>query len=86
LEDLVAEFGIYWRSTKPVASSLGTFATLGIDQSSESPAASMERNSDNDKRQDRRFECKCGLKHRFKDCWYLGGKGMPQGGMPKLDI
>jgi hypothetical protein len=26
LDDLVAEFGIYWRSTKPVASSLGTFA------------------------------------------------------------
>jgi hypothetical protein len=79
---------MYWRSTKPVASSLGTFATLGIDQSSETPAASRERNSDrsSDKNSDRRLECPCGHKHRFKDCWYLGGKNKPQGWMPKPDI
>jgi hypothetical protein len=40
----------------------------------------------NDKGKDRRLECKCGLKHRFKDCWYLGGKGKPQGWTPKPDI
>ncbi|KAI1509646.1 Pol protein [Pyrenophora tritici-repentis] len=45
--------------------------------------ANTERNSDN---KDRRIECKCGLKHRFKDCWYLGGKGKPQGWVPKPEI
>ncbi|KAI0569532.1 rve domain-containing protein, partial [Pyrenophora tritici-repentis] len=62
---------------------LGTFATLGIDQNSDTRVANTERNSDN---KDRRIECKCGLKHRFKDCWYLGGKGKPQGWVPKPEI
>jgi hypothetical protein len=66
LDEFVAEFGVYWRSRKPVASSLGTFATLGIDQSSETPAANTGQNSD--KNQDRRLKCKCGHKHRFKNC------------------
>jgi hypothetical protein len=35
LDDLVAEFAMYWRLTRPVASLLGTFATLCIDQSSD---------------------------------------------------
>ena len=74
---------MYWRSTKPVASSLGTFATLGIDQSSDRRSGSGERQSSN---KDRRLECKCGLKHRFKDCWYLGGKGKPQGWTPRPEI
>ncbi|KAF1358657.1 hypothetical protein EJ07DRAFT_156495 [Lizonia empirigonia] len=73
LDDLVAEFSMYWRSTRPVASSLGTFATLGIDQSADKRLDSAETRDD-DKGKDRRLECKCGLKHRFKDCWYLGGK------------
>jgi hypothetical protein len=83
LDHLVAEFGMYWRSMKPVASSVGTFATLGISQSPETPT---EKRSNNNKSEDRRLERKCGLKHRFKDCWYLGGKGKPQGWMPKPDI
>ncbi|KAI1673246.1 hypothetical protein L13192_04105 [Pyrenophora tritici-repentis] len=82
LDDLVAEFAMYWRSTRPVASSLGTFATLGIDQSSDRRSDSAETR-DNNKGKDRRLECKCGLKHRFNDCWYLGGKGKPQGWTPK---
>ncbi|KAI0570723.1 hypothetical protein PtrEW7m1_005743, partial [Pyrenophora tritici-repentis] len=85
LDDLVAEFAMYWRSTRPVASSLGTFATLGIDQSSDRRSDSAETR-DNNKGKDRRLECKCGLKHRFNDCWYLGGKGKPQGWTPKADI
>ncbi|KAJ8113219.1 hypothetical protein OPT61_g4598 [Boeremia exigua] len=84
LDDLVAEFAMYWRSTKPVASSLGTFATLGIDQSSNRQLDSAEQRSRNSS--DRRLECKCGLKHSFRDCWYLGGKGKPQGWTPKPEI
>jgi hypothetical protein len=80
---------MYWRLTRLVASSLGTFATLGINQSSNKQSDSTEaRDSDKgkDKGKDRRLECKCGLKHRFKDCWYLRGKGKPQGWTPKPNI
>ncbi|KAF2818597.1 hypothetical protein CC86DRAFT_413725 [Ophiobolus disseminans] len=85
LDDLVAEFAMYWRLTRPVASSLGTFATLGINQSSDRRSDGAEtRSADKDK--DRRLEFKCGLKHRFKDCWYLGAKGKPQGWTPKPEI
>src|SRR6266536_3302373 len=35
LEDLVTEFTMYWRTNKPVASSLGTFASVGVAQESE---------------------------------------------------
>ncbi|KAF1351690.1 hypothetical protein EJ07DRAFT_159227 [Lizonia empirigonia] len=83
LDDLVAKFAMYWRSTRPVASSLGTFATLGINQSFDRRADGTETQTNN---KDRRLECKCGLTHRFKDCWYLGGKGKPQGWTPKPDI
>jgi hypothetical protein len=88
LDDLVAKFAMYWRSTRPVASLLGTFATLGIDQSSDKQSDSRDTTETqyNDKGKDRRLGCKCGLKHRFKDCWYLGGKGKPQGWTPKPDI
>jgi hypothetical protein len=75
---------MYWRSTRPVASSLGTFATLGIDQSANRQSDSVETRGNKDN--DRRLECKCGLRHCFKDCWYLGGKGKPQGWTPKPDI
>ena len=83
LDDLVAEFTMYWRSTRPVASSLSTFATLGICQSPDRRSDSREMHDDS---KDRRLECKCGLKHRFKDCWYLGGKSKPQGWTPKPEI
>jgi hypothetical protein len=84
LDDLVTKLTMYLRSTRPVAPSLGTFATLGIDQSSDRRSDSAETR-DNDKGKDRRLECKCGLTHRFKDYWYLGGKGKPQDSTPKPD-
>ena len=78
---------MYWRSTRPVASSLGTFATLGITQAPDGRSESAERaERGGHNNNDRRLECKCGLKHRFKDCWYLGAKGKPQGWVPKPDI
>ncbi|KAF1972799.1 hypothetical protein BU23DRAFT_466927, partial [Bimuria novae-zelandiae CBS 107.79] len=81
LDDLIAQFTMYWRSTRPVASSHGTFATLGISQ--DEPQATENK----DKReQDKKPKCVCGLNHRFKDCWYLGAKGKPQGWTPKPEI
>jgi iron uptake system EfeUOB component EfeO/EfeM len=35
ISDLVADYRFYYRRIRPIASSLGTFATLGIDQESQ---------------------------------------------------
>ncbi|KAK7178633.1 reverse transcriptase domain protein [Paraphaeosphaeria sporulosa] len=63
LEALVAEFRSYHRQTKPVAASLGTFATLGVaDQSQDE--AQITPNS-------RKGMCLCGASHKWINCWYL---------------
>ncbi|KAH4766339.1 hypothetical protein HBH62_253700, partial [Parastagonospora nodorum] len=77
---------MYWRLTRPVASLLGTFATLGIDQSSDKRSDSAETQSSDNKGKERRLERECGLKNRFEDCWYLVGKGKPQGRTPTPEI
>jgi hypothetical protein len=61
--DLVAEFRSYYRRTRPIASSIGTFATLGVAGSSNGPTASEGST--------RRVMCLCGDSHMFKDCLYV---------------
>lgn len=54
---LVERFQRYRRTMKPVASSLGTYATLG--------------GSNQDSRDKRAFQCPCGEEHLFKACPYV---------------
>ncbi|KAF1925282.1 uncharacterized protein M421DRAFT_32260, partial [Didymella exigua CBS 183.55] len=61
--DLVAEFRSYYRRTRPIASSIGTFATLGVAESLDGPIT--PRGSA------RRVICLCGDSHMFKDCLYV---------------
>jgi phosphopantetheinyl transferase (holo-ACP synthase) len=62
IADLIAEYRSYYRRTRPVTSSLSTFATLGITQSKDSEAAPLQRRS---------ITCLCGDNHKFEDCPYV---------------
>ena len=61
--DLIAEFRSYYRRTFPIASSIGTFATLGVASSTEGPKPPGGSA--------RRVICLCGESHMFKDCLYV---------------
>ena len=61
--DLVAEFRSYYRRTRLIASSIGTFATLGVAGSTDGPKASGGPT--------RRVICPCGESHMFEDCLYV---------------
>jgi hypothetical protein len=62
IADLIAKYRSYYRRTRPVTSSLSTFATLGITQSKDSEAAPPQRRS---------ITCLCGDNHKFEDCPYV---------------
>lgn len=61
--DLVAEFRSYYRRTRLIASSIGTFATLGVAGSTDSTTASRGST--------RRVIYLCKESHMFKDFVYV---------------
>ncbi|PWO23555.1 C6 transcription factor (NirA) [Pyrenophora tritici-repentis] len=73
--DLVGRFRLYYRQTKPVASTLGTFAALGDPQ---------EISQDTDKF--RKINCLCGEKHRFIDCPYVNSAKRSSGWKADSDM
>jgi hypothetical protein len=97
ISDLVAEYRSYYRRIRPVASSLGSFATLGIaDQSqnkqqskgaqeiSQSHDASSKSSST--QREKRGTKCLCGDQHKFQDCPYINPAQRQAGWHPDQQI
>ncbi|KAF2621446.1 hypothetical protein BU25DRAFT_354400, partial [Macroventuria anomochaeta] len=76
--NLVAKFRSYYQQTSPVASSLGTFATLGVAAKPDGPTASRGSTQ--------RMVCLCGDEHRFKDCPYINHSLRPRNWRPNHSV
>ncbi|KAF2023765.1 hypothetical protein EK21DRAFT_118455 [Setomelanomma holmii] len=73
IAELVAEYRSYYRRLRPTASSLGTFATLGV---------APQEKRDKKERASQGPTCLCGKKHRFNDCPYVNAKLQDAGWKP----
>ncbi|KAF2025066.1 hypothetical protein EK21DRAFT_23864, partial [Setomelanomma holmii] len=72
ITDLIAEFRSYYRRTRPVASGLGTFATLEVASRSSSQETSAEKLQPSRMRTDSWVPaCLCGQTHKFNNCPYV---------------
>ena len=91
IRKLIQEYRLYYRQTKPVASSLSSFATLNgqKEQSAMDLKDSKElasRQSSQSQNKDRRMECPCGATHRFNDCAYVNPSKRSNSWKPKPEI
>jgi hypothetical protein len=89
ISDLVAQYESYYRRTRPIASGLGTFATLGItsQSSSGSPQSSSAPSpTTQGSRRSRSIVCLCGDRHKFEYCLYVNKALRPSGWQPAHDI
>ena len=75
ITDLIAEFRSYYRRTRPIASGLGTFATLEVASSSsqETPAAAQTGNPQSARTRTGPYIPRCldGQNHKFENCPYV---------------
>ena len=78
ITDLIAEFRSYYRRTRPIASGLGTFATLEVADSSNSQEALQEAQTGGKPQSGARTppgpwipRCLDREKHKFDNCLYV---------------
>jgi hypothetical protein len=86
IKDLIAEFRSYYRRTQPIASGLGTFATLEVASSSnnqETPAAAQSARTRTEPYVPR---CLDGQHHKFESCLYVNQAVRTKGWKPNQAI
>jgi len=102
ISDLVAEYRSYYRRVRPIASSLGSFATLGVAE--ETPAQGAQGaqrargaqgvqgvqggqgSQDKNKGKKKGPTCVCGESHKFQDCPYVNYARRRPGWQPDQQV
>jgi hypothetical protein len=91
ITDLIAEFRSYYRRTQPIASGLGTFATLEVASSSssqETPAVAQTGNPQSARTRTGTYIPRCldGQNHKFENCPYVNQSARKKGWKPDQAI
>lgn len=92
ISDLVAEYRSYYRRIRPIASSLGSFATLGIaqefqvEQQNKGAQAQNASSKPSLGQGKQAITCLCGEEHKFQDCLYVNQAQRRPGWKPDQQI
>jgi hypothetical protein len=85
INTLVAKYRAYYRLVAPIASGLGSFASLGVAEAPQTPQQPPQQKEKQQKQQDQKYSkeggiiCICEKPHKFDRCFYINQSLRPEG-------